>query len=147
MLLYLGFLKLNVFVTLTEDVIFANGAPLLITMSRGIQFVTVEHIPTLTAKQLNRYLKDVMNIYSISTTIVKNFLMEMDFDKTIEEMMENAIVKKSASKEHVPEIERTIHTSRKGTNAPLKYDFQVPPQDTHHQHCVFFSSTDEHLPR
>ena len=42
------FLKLHKFVTLVEDVMFVNGAPFLITMSRRIKFVTVEHITTRT---------------------------------------------------------------------------------------------------
>ena len=49
------FLKLHHFVTLMEYVMFLNGAPFLITMSRGIKFVTVKHIPIHTAKQLSQY--------------------------------------------------------------------------------------------
>ena len=49
------FLKLHKFVTLVADVMFVNGATFLITMSRGIKFVTVEHIPARTDKQLSKY--------------------------------------------------------------------------------------------
>ena len=42
------FLKLHEFVNLVKDVMFVNGAPFLITMSRGINLVTV-------AKQLSKY--------------------------------------------------------------------------------------------
>ena len=33
---------------------FVNGAPLLITMSRGIKLVTVEHTPDHMSKQLSK---------------------------------------------------------------------------------------------
>ena len=33
------------FVTLTDDVIFVNGMPFLITLSWCIRLITVEHIP------------------------------------------------------------------------------------------------------
>ena len=64
------FQKLRKFVTIMEDVIFVNGSPLLITMSRCIKFVTVKHIPTHTAKKSSKSLKWVMTIYSRSETIV-----------------------------------------------------------------------------
>ena len=51
------FLKLYKFVTLVADVIFVNITPLLITISYGIYFVTVQHVPSLTAKKLSKYLK------------------------------------------------------------------------------------------
>ena len=51
------FLKLYKFVTLVADVTFVNVTPLLITISYGIYFVTVQHVPSLTAKKLSRSLK------------------------------------------------------------------------------------------
>ena len=45
------FIKLHKFVTLMEDVVSMNGTTLLIDMSRGIKFLTVEHILTHTANQ------------------------------------------------------------------------------------------------
>ena len=42
------FIKLHKFVNIISDMMFVNGTPLLITISRGIKFVMVEHIPTRT---------------------------------------------------------------------------------------------------
>ena len=42
------FIKLHKVVTILADLIFVNGAPFLITMTRGIKFVTVQQIPTRT---------------------------------------------------------------------------------------------------
>ena len=77
------FLKLHKFVITMSDVMFVNIAPFLITMACGIKFVTIEHIPTPTGKQLSKSLKKVMKIYSRSSMIVHTVLMDMEFDKTI----------------------------------------------------------------
>ena len=92
------FMKPQKFVTLVADVMFVNGAPFLITVSRCTNFVTVEDIPTPTAKQLSKYLKYVYKIYYISSMIVKTVFMDMDFDKTIEDPMINIVVNNSAAK-------------------------------------------------
>ena len=78
------FLKLHKFVTLVAYVIFVNGAPFLITMPCGIKYVTVKHIQTHTAKQLSKYLKQFMKIYSISSMILHTVFLYMDFNKTID---------------------------------------------------------------
>ena len=58
--------------------------------------------------------------------IVKTFLMDMEFDKAIYDLMENVVVNTSAAKEHVPEIEITIYTFKDRTlcivtTMPFKY--------------------------
>ena len=51
------FLKLHKLVTLVVDIIFVNITPLLITMSHGIYFVTVQHMPSRTSMKLSKSLK------------------------------------------------------------------------------------------
>ena len=41
-----GILKLNNYVFLTTDIYFVNKKPLLITLSRKIDFTTTSHLPT-----------------------------------------------------------------------------------------------------
>jgi hypothetical protein len=48
------FMKLHKYVTLVADVMFVNGIAFLVTISRGIKFVTTKHVPTRTAKQLSK---------------------------------------------------------------------------------------------
>ena len=93
------FMKLHKFVFLVADVMFVNGAPLLINISHGIKFVTVEHIPTHTAEKLSKSTKQVMKIYSRSSMIIQTDLMDMKFDKPIDNLMDC-----------FGEIERTICT-------------------------------------
>ena len=47
------FRKLHRYVTLTGDVMFVNGYPFLVTLSRNIRLFTVELLPSRTAKQLS----------------------------------------------------------------------------------------------
>ena len=46
-----------------SDKMFLNGDPFLITISHGINFVTVKHIPTCTDKKFSKSFKQVIKIY------------------------------------------------------------------------------------
>ena len=92
------FQKVHTFVTLMENVMFLYGTSLLITLSYGIKFVMVEHIPTRRAKKLGKYFKKYVKIYSRSFMIVQTVFIDMEFDKTIDKLMENVIVNTSTAK-------------------------------------------------
>ena len=77
---------------------FVNGAPFLITMSHGIKFVTLEIFTKCMANQLSKSLKRVIKIYSRSSMVLQTVLIYMEFDKTIDELMKNAVVSTSAAK-------------------------------------------------
>ena len=67
-----------------------------------------------------------MKIYSRIIMIAQTVLMDKEFDKTIDELMENVVVNTSASKVHVAESEKNIHTVKERnqciiTTMPLKY--------------------------
>jgi hypothetical protein len=46
------FIQLHKYVPLVADVMFVNGLPFLVTSSRGISLVTIEHLPSPTARRL-----------------------------------------------------------------------------------------------
>ncbi len=46
------FIHLHKYVTLVADVMFVNGLPFLVTSLWGISLVTIEHLPSHTAKRL-----------------------------------------------------------------------------------------------
>ena len=102
------FLKLHTHVTLVADVMFVNNIPFLVTLSRGIKFVTAEHVRSRTAKQLAKSIKRVMQLYGRAGMIVQTVLMDMEFDKTVDELSDRTVVNTSAAQEHVAEIERQI---------------------------------------
>ena len=56
-------------------------------MSRGIRLITIEHVPTRTDKQRSESIKIFISLYSRGHMVVKNILMDMEFDKTIDELM------------------------------------------------------------
>jgi hypothetical protein len=57
-------LEQHQWVTLAVNVMFVNGVPFLVSVARGLNLVTAEHMPTRTAKQLAAGIVRVMNLYS-----------------------------------------------------------------------------------
>jgi hypothetical protein len=114
------FMKLHKYVTLVADVMFVNGIAFLVTMFRGIKFVTSEHVPTHTAKQLSKSLKRIIQLYSRGGMIVQTILMDMEFDKTVEPLMGNVVVNTSAAREHIAEIERSIRTIKERCHCVIR---------------------------
>ena len=74
-----AFYKLHKFATLMADIMFVNGNAFMIASPRKLKFVTVEHIPSLTFKQLNEIIIKVIRIYGRGGFIIQMILMDMDF--------------------------------------------------------------------
>ncbi len=51
------FVKMHKYITLAADVMFVNGLPFLVTLSRGISLVKIEFLPSRTAKHLVHTLR------------------------------------------------------------------------------------------
>ena len=66
---------------------FVNVTPLLITISRRINFARSEHIPTRMDKQLSKSSKQVIKIYFRSVMIVKTVLMDTELENNIDKLM------------------------------------------------------------
>ena len=103
---FCDFLALHKYITLVSDVYFVDNVASLVTIVRGIKFVTIEFIRTLTAKELSKILKRVMGLYTRGSMKVQTNLRNMEFDKTLNDLMDNVVVNTSHAKEHVAEIER-----------------------------------------
>ena len=73
--------RLHRFVTLTADVMFVNGLPFLTKMSQDTRFGTAEYIVSRTAKQLAKSLIKVVKVYAFSGFVVRNVLMDGEFEK------------------------------------------------------------------
>ena len=110
---YLGipndFYRLHHFFILTADVMFVNGIPLFTTLSRDIIFGTAEHVPSRTAKQLYKSLIKIVKLYAMGGFIVRNVLMDGEFEKVKPEV-EIIDINISAAREHVGEIDRYHRT-------------------------------------
>jgi hypothetical protein len=57
-----NFVKMHKYMTLAADIMFVNGLPFLVTLLRGISLVTIEHLPSRTAKRLVHTLRRVFRI-------------------------------------------------------------------------------------
>ena len=79
-------MKLRTYVTLVADVMFVNNTLFLVTLYRGINFVTARNIKSRTAKQLAKSVRRVMQLYYRRSMIVQTVLMDMKFDKTVDEL-------------------------------------------------------------
>lgn len=95
-------------VILTADVMFVNGLPHFVTLSRGIKLVTIEYLPSRTATQLHKSLVKVARIYR-GGFLVKMCLMDMEFQK-LEDGTTEVLINTTAAREHVTDIEHCIRT-------------------------------------
>ena len=75
------FVMRNKIITLSADVFFVDGIAFLLTLSRRIQFITVEHTPRRTAKQLVIHLKRVLQVYNRAGFTVRYVIMDGEFEK------------------------------------------------------------------
>ena len=72
--------------TLTADVVFVNGVPFLVTLSRRIRLRTAEYVPSRTGPILAHSLKKVLNVYTRGGFMVNVILMDQEFDKVAPDM-------------------------------------------------------------
>lgn len=100
-------IAMNADVTLVADVMFVNGIAFLVTLSRRINLITIEHAPTRTATQLSNLLQRVVQVYLRAGFHPRTIMMDMEFDK-VKDKMPSLVVNTTAAREHVAEIERKI---------------------------------------
>ena len=79
------FYQLHKFVTLTADVMFVNGIPFLVTLSRNILLVTCKYLHTRTSRQLDKSLIKIVKLYSRGGFITCLVFMDMDSKKVKEQ--------------------------------------------------------------
>ena len=98
------FYCLHKFVTLAEDVMFINIIPFLVTFSRNIRLITVEHVPTRTEGQLAKYLMKMAKLSARGGFVIILFLMDMEFEKN-KDKVALVEVNTTAVRNHAGEIE------------------------------------------
>jgi hypothetical protein len=116
-------MDLHKYVTIVADVMFVNGLPFFVTLSRGISLVTIKFLPSRTAKQLANGIEHVARIYGRAGFIVQISMMDMEFEK-LKDLLSNIALNTTATQEHVGEIERKISVIKeraRGTINTLPY--------------------------
>jgi hypothetical protein len=101
------FMELHKYMTIVADVMFVNGLPFMVTLSRGISLVTIEFLPSRTAKHLACSVEQVVRIYGGDGFIVQTSMMDMEFEK-LKDLMPNIALSTTAGQEHTGEIKRKI---------------------------------------
>ena len=96
-------------VTLVADVMFVNKIPFLVSCSRNINLITIEHVPSpkRTASQLGYLLQRIIRVYARAGFTIQTILMDNEFEK-VRDHIHDATLNTPAASEHVGEIERKI---------------------------------------
>ena len=68
-------------VTLVADIMFVNGIPFLVSASRSINLITIEHAPQRTASKLGLLLNRIIRVYAHAGFQVQTILMDNEFEK------------------------------------------------------------------
>jgi hypothetical protein len=103
---------------MVADVFFVDGTPFLVTLSRNIKFVTVEHLPVRTANALVKHIKRVLHVYGRGGFSVRTILMDGEFEK-IKGLLRNVECNMTAAKEHMSEAKQMIRTIKERTRGLL----------------------------
>ena len=108
---------------MTADIMFVNGKPVPTTANIGIYLIKVEHTQQRIASQLDNNLNRVSYIFCKASFIVNTLLMDMKFER---KQLTRVVVKITAEKEHVAEVESNImvvNERHRGTltTLPLMY--------------------------
>ncbi|KAL7520314.1 hypothetical protein ACHAWX_005044, partial [Stephanocyclus meneghinianus] len=98
---------LHSFLTLTLDILFVNGIPILLTRLRGIQLIKIEFLPKQTAKIIGSKLTGILQLYGWAGFIVQTALMDKVIDAIATECP-TLLMNTPATNEHVRKIEHAV---------------------------------------
>ncbi len=99
----------NGIVTMAADAFFVDGMAFLVTLSRWIKFITVEHVPVQTAISLSKHITRILQVYERAGFRVRTILMDGEFEK-VQDLIPRLECNTTAAEEHVSKAERTINT-------------------------------------
>ncbi|KAL7469296.1 LOW QUALITY PROTEIN: hypothetical protein ACHAXS_009566 [Conticribra weissflogii] len=103
-------------VCLTADVLYVDGTPFLVTASRGIKFITIEHSPTQTTSQLKQSLIRIMQLYGRAGFKIQTILVDGQFDP-LKQHLPNVVINTTANSEHVGDVERCLRVIKERARA------------------------------
>ncbi len=67
--------------TMAVDIFFVDGMAFLVTLSRNIKFVMVEHLQVRMATALVKHIERVLHIYGRGGFNIRKILMDREFEK------------------------------------------------------------------
>ena len=105
-------------VVLSADILFVQGYPFFVTISRNIKFNTVEDLNNMETNTLVSACRNICNVYTRRGFEVKTTLMDRQFAPVKEKFSSsNVEINLTSAKEHVPEIERFIRVMKERCRA------------------------------
>ena len=108
---------------------FVNGIAFLVSASRTINLITIEHAPKRTASNLGIILNCILRVYNKAGFTVQILLMDNEFEK-VRDHIPSVDLNTPAASEHIGEIERRIRLIKeraRGIVCTLPYP-QLPQQ-------------------
>ncbi|KAL7523266.1 hypothetical protein ACHAWF_000447 [Thalassiosira exigua] len=90
------------------DVMFVCGLPFMLTLSRGLDFVTIQYVPKRTAPELANAVKNVLNVHKRAGIIPVVANMDGEFEKLKPRLSKYIEINTTGKGEHVNEAERKI---------------------------------------
>ena len=114
-------------VTLCCDIMKINNIPFVVTISRHIQFGTIEFVTNMKAPTLTKSIQQIQSQYIKRGFRIRDAYMDGQFEPLRASLAEMKInLNTTLNDEHVPEIERYIRTVKERTRSqycvlPFKY--------------------------
>ena len=115
-----GLLKFRHNVFLTADIVFVNGIPFFLTLSRKLDFTAVSHLSTRKISNVFKAFKSVYQFYRRRGFIITTVHADNEFaplQELINDMPSGPTMNLAAANEHVPEIERRIRVVKERVRA------------------------------
>ena len=94
-------------ITIVADIMFVNSVPFLVSASRRLNLITIEHAPQRTASKIAYLLQRIIRVHNRAGFTVQMILMDNEFEKVRHHLHETTLNIPAAG-EHVAEIERRI---------------------------------------
>ena len=105
---------INKQVTLAVDVMFVNSVPLLVSVSRMINLIAIEHAPKCNATKRGDLIQHIIRVYARAGFTVQTILMDNEFKK-LKDHVPMLALNIPAVSEHVGDIEQRIRVVKKRT--------------------------------
>ena len=119
----LSILKRHPGLTVTLDIFFINNIPFLLSMSRGLKFMTVEVLPNRQSKTIQEKIHSICKLYQGCRFTVDSIYADSEFETLRPEF---PFINTSNVDNHQPDIERAIRTVKDRVRStyrmlPFKY--------------------------
>jgi hypothetical protein len=102
-------LDLNKEVTMAADMMFVNELPFVTTISRKINFATIEYMINRSEPNLIKYLSKIISLYKARGFAPSTAIMDREFECLCIDLLSHGVnLNTTAASEHVPDIERQI---------------------------------------